>query len=183
MRIFATLIAVGASFVLASGASAASITILGPNTPGTNTYQIQLSFTTAEQVAGFATSVKTSGTYTGSFTETIPGGFPIALPGPTVTGGATGVAGSWAAISSSAHAGGTFIVGTVVITVSAGQFVTSFFTGADGLTTPIGDDVPTTLNGLTIVPEPATAALLSLGIAGVAVAGRWNRDVRPASRT
>lgn len=175
-KVVSLLSAVGASFALAASASAASISLVGPNTPGLNTYNIVLTFTTAEGVGGYATSVSISGgTYTGVFTNTNPGAFPILLPitSPPVNGN-TGVAGSWAATSFSAQTGNTYTIGTVQIQTTPGE-VRPFFTANDGVVTSGGAQVATTLTGVTIVPEPATAALLGLGLAGLVMVGRRSR--------
>lgn len=177
MRKVATLMAVGASFALATAASAASISVTGSNLPGTNTYTITMTWDTAENVAGIATSVTTTGTYTGAFTETIPAAFVLPLPGPTVPGGGTGVAGSWGgATFGTPVAGGTYTIGTFEVTVAAGNTIAPFLTGSDGIAAVGGGSVATTLSSaITIVPEPTTAALLGLGLAGLVVVGRRSR--------
>jgi len=175
-KVIALVAAVGASFALAASASAASITIVGSSAPGTNTYDIVLSFSTGELVSGFATStLLVGGVYTGAFTETIPGAFSIGLPGPTVPPLSTGIVGSWGGISFSPVVGGTFTIGTVTVTVAPTDTLIPFFTLADGVVTTGSGIVPTTLTGVTIIPEPTTAALLGLGIVGLVMAGRRNR--------
>jgi len=177
MRKLATLVsAVAVALALAGSASAASITIQGSTSPGVNTYDIVLSFTTGELVAGVAVAVDSTGLYTGNFTETFPGGFSIPLPGPgPITPGSTGIVSSWGASSFGPQTGGTFTIGTVEITVGAGQFVNPIFTLADGVVTQGSGFVPTTLTGVTVIPEPTTASLLGLGILGLVVAGRRSR--------
>jgi hypothetical protein len=179
MRKLATLTgvlgAVVATLALAGSASAASISIVGSNAPGTNTYDIVLSFTTGEAVAGFAVSTTTDGTYTGAFTESTPVAFSIPLPGPGPIAVGTGIRGSWGASSFGPQVGGTFTIGTIEITVGAGNTIDPFFTLADGVVTTSGTSIATTLTGVTIIPEPTTASLLGLGIAGLVLAGRRRR--------
>lgn len=167
--------AVVATLALAGSASAASISVVGSNAPGTNTYDIVLSFTTGESVAGFAVSVTSDGSFTGAFTETTPPAFSIGLPGPGPIAVGSGLRGSWGASSFGPQVGGTFTIGTVEITVGAGNSVNPLFGGADGVVTTLSGNVPTTFSGVTIIPEPTTASLLGLGIAGLVLAGRRSR--------
>lgn len=176
MRKFAALFSALGLLALAGSASAASISIVGSNAPGVNTYDIVLSFTTGEAVAGIATSVTTTGLYTGASTETTPPAFSVGIPGPFVTPGGTGVAGSWGGASSSGPvAGGTFTLGTITVTMAAGQSLDPFFTLADGVVTVSSGFVPTTFSGVTVIPEPTTATLLGLGVVGLVLAGRRSR--------
>lgn len=183
MRKLASLsIAVIASFVLAGAASAAvlagsSMLISGSNTPGTNTYTITLTFATADQVTGYAVSTDTTGTYTGVFTEPVVAGFAGAIAGPVVTPASTGVAGSWGAVAgvNGPQPGGTYTIGTVQITVGAGQTVGIFLSGVDGILANSTTLTPESVNTITIIPEPTTASLLGLGIVGLIIAGRKSR--------
>jgi len=177
--LFNVLCAVGASFALATAASALPVTISiqGSNLPGTNTYDIVMTWVTADNVNGFATSVTTNGTYTGAFTETIPGGFAFAvLPGPGPIAVGTGIRGAWAGANGGAVAGGTFTVGTVTITVADGNTVNPFFTLADGVVDGADNLLATTFSGVTIIPEPTTASLLGLGLVGLFMVGRRSRS-------
>lgn len=179
MRKLAVLsMAVVASLTVAGAASALrTAAITGPNTPGTHTYTITMTWDEAN-LAGVVVSVNTTGTYTGVFTETTPGfSTPLAGPGPIAVG--TGIRGSWGAVNGAGPVPGqTLTIGTVEITVAAGQVVNPYFGSLDGWVTftsftTVGPNAP--LSGVTIIPEPTTAALLGLGIVGLVVAGRRNR--------
>jgi hypothetical protein len=174
-RIAAIAIAFLAALSWSSVAAAAAISVEGPALTGTHTYTIVLSFTTEERVATFATSVKTTGTYTGVFTETIPYGFG-SLHGPHFQGFGLdpGVAGSWAGFSGEPQPGGTFTIGTVEITLGPGDTVEPFFTKAEGVVAYPGYVVyvPTTFSQPLHAPEPGTAALLGLGLLGLGYRGR-----------
>jgi len=180
MRKLATLsMAVVASLALAGAASAVrTAAITGPNTPGTNTYTITMTFDDTN-ISGMVVSVNSTGTYTGVFTEPpLPAPFTIGLagPGPILVG--TGTRGSWGAVAGSAGPAGTYTVGTVEITVGAGDVINPIFTILDGFVTftsftTVGPNAP--LTGITIIPEPTTAALLGLGIVGLVIAGRRSR--------
>ena len=172
--LFSVLCAVGASFALATAASAAFISIIGSPLPGTNVYSIVLTFTTAENVASYFTSVSTDGTYTGAFTETLAPGFGFAVPGPTV-GVGTGVRGSWAGANVLPVAGGTFTIGTVTVTVGELVVINPVFTIADGVFDSDDALVPTTLIGVVTIPEPTTASLLGLGLVGLFMVDRRSR--------
>jgi hypothetical protein len=170
--------AVVASLTVAGAASAIrTAAITGPNTPGTNTYTITMTWDDAN-ISGVVVSVNTDGTYTGAFTETTPG-FNTPLAGPNVLAASTGVAGSWGAVNGTGPVPGqTLTIGTVEITVGAGDVINPFFGSLDGFVTftsftTVGPNAP--LSGVTIIPEPTTAALLGLGIVGLVVAGRRNR--------
>lgn len=185
MRKFATLsIALIASLAMAGTASAVmSAAIVGPNTPGTHVYAITLSFDTADNVSGIVGGVVTTGTYTGVFTDASPPGFPTNLGGPAgqlpPTAAGTGIAQYWGHVTGSgAQPGGTYTVGTVEITVSAGQTINPYFGTLAGFVTntyfsTLAPNGP--LTGITIIPEPTTAALLGLGIMGLVLAGRRSR--------
>lgn len=184
MRKLASLgMAVLASFALAATASATlSATIVGPNTPGTHVYSIVLSTDSADQIRGIGASIFTTGLYTGVFTDGgATGPFTLNLAGPLTPplAAGTGYAGSWAWSSGAPQLGGTFTIGTVQITVGAGQIVRPDFTGVlDGFVTNSFTTVfpsPANVTGITIIPEPTTAALLGLGIVGLVVAGRRSR--------
>jgi len=183
MRKVATVLsAIGASFVLASAASAAtSFSIEGSNTPGTNVYSIVFSYAAGDQVQGYGISVNTSGTYTGAFTRSAPAPFGTNVNNVVIPGSNTGTASSWAAVSGGVLGpGGTFTIGTITITVAAGQHVNPVVVvaGVDGVLegTGFGTTVaPDQLNGLTIIPEPTTAALLGLGLVGLVMSGRRGR--------
>jgi hypothetical protein len=184
MRKLASLsIAVLASFALAATASATlSATIQGPNTPGTHIYSIVLSTDTSDAIRGIGASINTTGLYTGVWTD--GGGvgpFTLNLNGPLLppVAATTGYAGSWAWSSGATQLGGSFTIGTVQITVGGGDVVMPDFTGVlDGFVTSSFTTVfpnPANVTGITIIPEPTTAALLGLGIVGLVVAGRRNR--------
>lgn len=180
MRKIATLsMALMASFALAATASATrSAAITGPNTPGTNTYTITMTFDTADNISGIVVGVNTTGTYTGVFTDTPPAQFPTNLAGPTPCAG-TGVCQYWGDVAGAgAQAGATYTLGTVQITVGAGDTINPYFGSLAGFVTftsfnTLGPNGP--LTGVTIIPEPTTASLLGLGIVGLVVAGRRSR--------
>ena len=181
MRKVATVLAaVGASFALASGASAVtSFSIEGSTAPGTNTYSVVMHYDAVDQVQGYATSVTTTGIYTGNGGRTNPAPFNTPLGALNVANGQTGVVSAWGAVSGGVNGpGGTFTIGTIEITVGAGDTVNPFIRpGLDGFyTAVVGTTVaPDSLTGLTIVPEPTTAALLGLGLVGLVVSGRRSR--------
>jgi hypothetical protein len=164
----------------ASVASAASISIVGPTTPGNipHTYSIVLSYTTAENVASYSVSVLASGTYTGVFTDTPPAQFPINPAGPFITAGSTVIAGSWAGASSGPQIGGTFTIGTVQI-ASDWPAVAAYFGPNDGVWNSGGELIPATLFFTSClhtncvlpeppIPEPSTGLLVMTGLLGLA---------------
>jgi hypothetical protein len=169
---------------MASAASATlSASVTGLNTPGTNTYTITLFIDTADLIRGVIAGVSTTGTYTGVFTDPVIAGFTTNLSGAGVlnegvpTG--TGRAGSWGHVAGTPQPGGAYIIGTVEITVVAGDTVMPDFSGIlDGFVTnsftTVGPNGP--LTGVTIIPEPTTASLLGLGIVGLVLAGRKRRS-------
>jgi len=184
MRKVASLVAaVVASFALAGAASATlSAAVVGPNTPGTNTYSIVMSFATSDfgGINGLISSLTTTGTYTGVFTDPILANFPANFGGPidTPDNGETGQVGSWGHGAGSNQPGGSYTVATVEITVGVGDTISPFFTPNDGFVTASFSTVqpsPANVTGITIIPEPTTAALLGLGIVGLVVAGRRGR--------
>lgn len=181
-KVATVLYAVGASFGLASAASAlTTASIQGPNTPGTNTYSIVISYAAGDNIEGYGISVTTSGTYTGAFTRTAPAPFNTNAGAVVLNPPANGPAGVWAAVSGGPNGpGGTFTIGTVDITVVAGNNVAPIMRAGDGFlqetTGGFGTTIaPDSIIGLTIIPEPATAALIGFGILGLAVSGRRNR--------
>ena len=178
--LFSVLSAVVASFALAGAASAlGSAAITGPDTPGTNTYTITMTFVTGDfgGVRGVISSVTTTGTYTGVFTDGPGGTFGTNLGGPAAPAG-TGVHGSWGFVAGTPQAGQTVVLGTVEITVGVGDTIFPFFTSVDGFIsnsfTTVAPNGPIT--GITIIPEPTTASLLGLGIVGLVLAGRKRRS-------
>jgi len=183
MRKVATVLsAIGASFVLASAASAVtSFSIVGSNLPGTNTYSIVFSYDASDNVQGYAVSTTTNGTYTGVFSRTAPAPFGTNVGAVVVANGQTGTVSRWSAVSGGVNGpGGTFTIGTVEITVDAGDALNPIMVGIDGVlvettggfTTTVAPD---SLSGLTIIPEPTTAALLGLGLVGLVMSGRRGR--------
>jgi len=185
MRKLATLsMAVVASFALAGAASATMVaSIVGSNLPGTNTYSIVMSFATADSggIVGISSSVTTTGIYTGVFTDAInpPGFFTGNSAGPLTPPllGNTGFTGIWAWVSGSTQPGGSYTIGTVTITVGAGNVISPFMSTLDGFVTgaSFSTVAPDVITGITIIPEPTTGALLGLGIAGLVMAGRRSR--------
>jgi len=179
-KVATVLSAIGASIVLAGAASAAtSFSIVGSNLPGTNTYSIVFSYAAGDEggVQGYATSLTTTGTYTGVGARTNPAPFNTPLGSLTIPAGGTGTVSAWGAVSGGVNGpGGTFTVGTIEITVAAGNTVTPFIrNGIDGIFTATTTVAPDSITGLTIIPEPSTAALLGLGIVGLIVSGRRSR--------
>ncbi len=178
--LFSVFSAVVASLALAGPASALlSAEITGPNTPGTNTYTITMTFATGDGggIRGVVSSVTTTGTYTGVFTDGPGGTFPTNLGGPAAPAG-TGVHGSWGFVAGTPQAGQTVVLGTVQITVAPGDVVNPFFTSLDGFVTNSFSTVQPlagNITGVTIIPEPTTASLLALGIVGLVLAGRKSR--------
>lgn len=180
----AILVAFVATFGWATSALGASISIVGADTPGTNVYEIVLSYTAGEGVDSYATSLETTGTVSGTAdvscgggagggcTNTLAPGFLFLLPfnNPPAPG-STGVSGSWAGSGFAPGPGGSVTIGTLEITVAAGDVVNPFFTINDGLAGG-GASIPADLNGITIVPEPATAGMMVLGLLGLGFAGR-----------
>lgn len=185
MRKLASLsMAVVASFALAATASATlSASITGPNTPGTHVYSIVLSFSAGDDIRGFGGSISTTGVYTGVYTDPATvGTFTTNLAGPLAppTAAGTGYAGSWAFVGATPNTvGGSFTIGTVEITVGAGNVVMADLSGVlDGFVSSGFSTIfpsPGNVTGITIIPEPTTAALLGLGIVGLVVAGRRSR--------
>lgn len=183
MRKLATLsIALVAAFAWAGTASAVmSVAIVGPNTPGTHTYSIVMSFDPGDGggIRAIVSSMTTTGTYTGVFTDPAVPSFPNNFGGPLTPPGAgnTGVTGSWGHGANVAIASGTFTIGTAEITVSAGQTIGVFQSTLDGFVTNSFYTVAPNFiaPAITIIPEPTTAALLGLGIVGLVVAGRRSR--------
>lgn len=178
-KVATVLCAIGASLALASSASAlTSFSIQGSNTPGTNTYSIVMSYAAGDLVQAYSSGVTTTGTYTGAFTRTNPAPFNTPAGNVVVANGQTGNVSAWAAVSGGVNGpGGTFTIGTIEITVGAGDTVNPFLrAGLDGFYTAGGSTVaPDSVSGLTIIPEPTTAALLGLGILGLAASGRRSR--------
>jgi hypothetical protein len=183
MRKLATLsIAVVATLAMAGSASAVtSVSIVGPNTPGTHVYSIVMSFDPGDGggIRGLVSSLTTTGTYTGVFTDPVLASFPTNLGGPLTppANGNTGITGSWGHTAGSAVASGTFTVGTAEITVAPGQTVQAYIGSLDGFVTNGFYTVAPSFiaPAITIIPEPTTAALLGLGIVGLVVAGRRSR--------
>jgi len=184
MRKVASLVAaVVASFAFAGAASALmTAAITGSNTPGTNVYTLTMSWATSDNVAGVLMGVTTTGVYTGVFTDGPGTPFGTNFGGP-VTPAGTGGAGTWGFTAGGPQPGGTVTLGTVEITVVAGQTIDprfnftfptyeGFITGISSFTTVLPNGP---LTGVTIIPEPTTAALLGLGIAGLVLAGRRSR--------
>jgi hypothetical protein len=177
-KVVTVLSAIGASFALASAASAVtSFSIQGSDLPGTNTYSIVMSYAAGDNIQGYATSVTTNGTYTGNFTRTNPAPFNTPAGNVVVANGQTGVVSTWGAVSGGPNGpGGTFTVGTIEITVSAGNTINPFMAAGDGfLVNGTTTAAPGSMSGLTIIPEPTTAALLGLGLVGLVMSGRRGR--------
>jgi hypothetical protein len=178
-KVVTVLSAIGASLALASSASAlGSFSIQGSNLPGTNTYSIVMTYPGGATVQGYATGVTTTGTYTGIGSRSNPAPFTTALGSLTVVNGQTGRVSTWAATSGGVDGpGGTFTIGTIQITVVAGNTVAPDIGLGDGFYTAGNSTTvePDSVSGITIVPEPTTAALLGLGILGLVVSGRRSR--------
>jgi hypothetical protein len=172
----------------ASAASAATIAVYGPSTPGgIHTYSIVLSYTTAENVASYSVSVIASGIFTGVFTDTPPAQFPTNPAGPFITAGSTVVAGSWAGASSGPQIGGTFTIGTVQIATDW-PAVGPYFGPDDGVWNSAGELVPTTFSYTWCahpncvlpeppIPEPSTGLLVMTGLLGLAYRQRRQRGL------
>ena len=182
MRKLATLsMAVVASFALAGAASALmTASIVGSNLPGTNVYSIVMSFATGDEggIVGLFSSVTTTGIYTGAFTDVSPAAFPTNAGGPLTppVAAGTGFAGVWGHVAGSPQLGGSYTIGTVTIAVLPGDVIINFMSSLDGfVTNSFGTVLPSTITGVTIIPEPTTAALLGLGIVGLVMAGRRSR--------
>ena len=169
------LVALAALSWVPSASAATSFSITGSNLPGTNTYSIVFSYDADDFVQGYATSVTTTGTYTGAFTRTAPPPFNADFGPGVVADGQTGVVSRWVAVSGGVNGpGGTFTIGTIDITVAAGNSVSPIMVGIlDGVVVSTGGITitvaPDSISGLTIVPEPTAAALLGLGLLGLAV--------------
>jgi hypothetical protein len=182
-KVVTVLSAIGASFALASAASAATMmSIVGSNMPGENVYSLVISYDASDQVQGYGMGVVTTGTYTGAFTRTAPAPFNTNAGNVIVVGGQTGAVHTWAAVSGGVNGpGGTFTVGTITISAAAGQDIQVDVLPAEGflLLTTGGFSstfAPDSIGAaITIIPEPTTAALLGLGIVGLALSGRKNR--------
>jgi len=182
MRKLATLsMAVVTSFALAGAASAVTTTsIVGSNLPGTNVYSIVMSFATGDEggIVGLFSSVTTTGIYTGAFTDVSPAAFPTNAGGPLTppVAAGTGFAGVWGHVAGSPQLGGSYTIGTVTITVGAGDVINPFQTTLDGfINASFSTIAPNSITGVTIIPEPTTGALLGLGIVGLVLAGRRSR--------
>lgn len=134
------------------------------------TVTVQVFITTTGAASGYGVSVAyDAGTASGATAVTPAGAFPGFLP----TCGA-GVCGSFNALAFPALAAGTHLIGTFTMDTTgvANQInlVTGFFTaGQDS----VAGDTQVVFNGGTIVvPEPSTAALMLVGLAGLARVGR-----------
>jgi hypothetical protein len=87
--------------------------------------------------------------------------------------------GSFAALSFSALAAGTYTIGSISFDASGAaagvQNILNFLRGGiDGVTNAKGNAAAVQVNGaiLNVIPEPGTASLLGLGIMGLVLAGR-----------
>jgi len=186
MRKLASLsMAVVASFALAGAASATMVaSIVGSNLPGTNVYSIVMSFGPldgAGGIVGLSSSVTTTGIYTGAFTDAVtPGGFFTGNSAGPLTPpllGNTGFTGIWGHVAGSPQPAGSYTIGTVTITVGAGNVISPFMSTLDGFVTgaSFSTVAPDSIISVTVIPEPTTAALLGLGIVGLVMAGRRSR--------
>ena len=179
-RVLTLVSAIGASLALASSASAlTSFSVQGSNLPGTNTYTIVMSYDAGDNIQGYATSLNTTGMYASAGVRNAVAPFNTPLGALTIPIGGTGTVSAWGAVSGGVNGPGAnnVAIGTVDITVVAGDTVTPFIRPfVDGFFTQFSTLAPDSISGLTIIPEPTTAALLGLGIVGLAVSGRRSRD-------
>jgi hypothetical protein len=132
------------------------------------TVNVQVFITTSGAASGYGVSVAyDGGTASGAAAVNPPGTFPGFAPTC-----AAGVCGSFNALAFPALAAGTHLIGTFSIQTGATtiNLLTGFLTAGQDA---VAGDANVVFNGGTInVPEPSTAALMLMGLAGLARVGR-----------
>jgi len=196
-KLYAVLIAAGLAFAVAGQASAITVNLNqiggtyagggGPPTPtDTVVLDIQVVLGAAEATNGvsFAFDLTNCGGCSFIGGSEAPFNFingvvltPIIGGGPFVPGVAPNTIKGWEATTltpGGAPGPATFSIGTATFhlngpgTLSAGGSVGTDTQLLDGNNQPVGG----TLNGFAFIPEPTTFAMLGLGLAGLAWAGR-----------